>query len=66
VAVRHPESGALITPLPADTYRSDDPLVKAYPWLFTSDAERAEQDAPVEQATRAPGEKRQATRKRTT
>lgn len=61
VAVRDPESGALITPSPSQPYRDDHPLVLAYPWLFASDEERAEGD--VEQATRAPGEKR-TTRRR--
>jgi hypothetical protein len=63
VAVRHPESGALVTPNPSDPYRDDDPLVKEYPWLFASDADREQQDAPVEQATRAPGEKRTTARR---
>jgi hypothetical protein len=58
--VRHPESGALMVPQPAETYRDDDPLVEAYPWLFASDADL---EAGVEQATRAPGEKRQMRRR---
>lgn len=59
-AVRHPETGGMVVPSPAEAYRDDDPLVKAYPWLFASDADREE---PVEQATRAPGEKRQTRRR---
>lgn len=58
--VRHPESGVLVVPNPAETYRDDDPIVLAYPWLFASDADG---DAGVEQATRAPGEKRQTRRR---
>jgi hypothetical protein len=59
-AVRHPETGVMVVPSPAEAYRDDDPLVKAYPWLFASDADR---EASVEQATKAPGEKRQTRRR---
>lgn len=49
---------------------ADDPVVKANPDLFSSDPRYGLQysvtpegyDAPVEQATRAPGEKRQSRR----
>ena len=65
-AVRHPDHGELVVPNPAKPYPDDDPLVKAYPWLFVTDADLAA-DEPVtavaiEQATRAPGEKRQTRR----
>jgi hypothetical protein len=59
-AVRHPESGGMVVPSPAETYQDDDPLVLAYPWLFAADADR---EAAVEQATRAPGEKRNTRRR---
>lgn len=55
-AVRHPEHGEFVVPNPAHQYRSDDPLVRAYPWLFVAD--NAEGGGAVEQATRAPGERR--------
>jgi hypothetical protein len=42
--------GELVVPNPAEAFRDDDPLVKAYPWLFVSDE--------IEEATAAPGEKR--------
>jgi len=54
VAVRHPRTGALIVPHLRRSYDGDDPLVKAYPWLF----EAAGEPAAVEQATKAPGERR--------
>lgn len=45
-------------------WAADDPVVKAHPTLFTSDAgpNVYRSQAPVEQATRAPGERR-ATRR---
>lgn len=57
-ALRHPETGEFVVPDPRKAYRSDDPLVKAFPWAFASDADAAG----VEQATRAPGERRQTRR----
>lgn len=36
-AVRHPEHGELVVPSPSEAFRDDDPLVRAYPWLFVSD-----------------------------
>ncbi|MGW3808850.1 hypothetical protein [Micromonospora sp. NPDC005113] len=69
VAVRHPEHGGFVTPNPADTYDQGDALVRAFPWLFSTEDELAERDAkpapvsaPVEQATRAPGERRNTRR----
>ncbi len=59
-AVRHPEHGQYIVPNPSETYDGNDPLVRAYPWLFVS---IAEDEAPVEQATKAPGEKRAYTKR---
>lgn len=40
-----------------DLYDDDDPWVKKYPQFF-DDAETVKRDAPVEQATARPGEKR--------
>lgn len=63
-AVRHPEHGEMVVPNPAQPYRDDDALVEAYPWLFVSDADLAgDEGEQVEQATKAPGEKR-TTRRR--
>lgn len=70
-AVRHPEHGGFVTPSRSETYAADDPLVKAYPWLFSTDDEMAErgnepalrESAPIEQATRAPGERRPGRRR---
>lgn len=72
VAVRHPQHGGFVTPSPAQAYAADDPLVRAYPWLFSTEEELASrgaeptlrESAPVEQATRAPGEKRTTRRPR--
>ena len=68
VAVRHPEHGGFVTPNPAHTYDESDPLVRAYPWLFTADgvepAPALRESVPVEQATRAPGERRTTRRQR--
>lgn len=53
--VRHPVHGDYVAPDPAAEHAADDPLVMAFPHLFVAD----EVDAPViEQATRAPGERR--------
>jgi hypothetical protein len=64
-ALRHPEHGGIIVPDPAIPWREDDPLVKAFPWQFAADDEiGAEREKPapdsvqIEQATKAPGEKR--------
>jgi hypothetical protein len=64
-AVRHPEHGEYVVPSPGKPYRDDDPLVRAYPWLFVSDDELAELGAPetprevrVENAAQRPGQRR--------
>lgn len=57
-AVRHPEHGEYVVPDPARPYRTDDPLVEAYPWLFRTDAELAGEA--VETTRKAPGESRPA------
>jgi hypothetical protein len=62
-AVQHPETGHPVTPDPRVPYRDDDLLVLAYPWMFASDSEQAS-EAPVEQASAAPGERRAARRPR--
>lgn len=36
VAVRHPAHGELVVPNIAETYPENDPLVRAYPWLFVA------------------------------
>lgn len=60
VSVRDPENeGVMQTLDPAKMYRTDDPLVKAYPWAFASDDER---DSGVEAATTEPGSRRSAKR----
>jgi hypothetical protein len=68
VAVRHPEHGGYVVPSPAQTYPADDPLVRAYPWLFDAEASAGQpalrESAPIEQATRAPGERRTTRRTR--
>lgn len=66
--VRHPQTGEQVTPDPRRPYRSDDPLVTAYPEMFAADTDLAAEhraaehrvaaDRPVERATRAPGERR--------
>jgi D-aminopeptidase len=48
-------NGVPITVRDGDEYANDDPIVAAFPWMFTE---------PVEQATAAPGEKRAVRRKR--
>ena len=53
VVVRHPEHGGFTAVHNGDLYKSDDPLVKTYGWLFSSDS-----DLPVEQATNEPGSRR--------
>lgn len=66
VTVRHPEHGMMVTPNPADAYPVTDPLVRAFPWLFSTEEELAEranqqglvESVPIETASRRPGEKR--------
>lgn len=73
-ALLNPETGLHETPKPEAEFTPDHPLVKTHRWAFGTDEEiRAEQDAarnvtsvpiePVEQATRAPGERRTTRRK---
>ncbi len=56
--------GLPITVIDGSFWRADDPVVVAYPSLFTTDvrynlhSSEPLDDAPVEQATAAPGEKR--------
>ncbi len=50
--VTDPESGVMVALRPDDAYDSQHPLVRAYPWAFTRD------NVAVEQATAAPGERR--------
>jgi len=64
-AVRHPEHGEYVVPNPAQPYRADDALVKAYPWLFVTDEQLAERgltepptEVRIERATSAPGARR--------
>lgn len=71
--LQHPDSGALIVPNPDTPILASDPLVKRFPDEFVSDEELAAEmeqaaaaarpAAPVEQATAAPGEKRQLRRR---
>lgn len=56
-AVRHPEHGELVVPNPAQAYRDDDPLVRAYPWLFQADVDMPDPNR-VESARSAPGDRR--------
>lgn len=68
-ALLDPKSGAHIVPDPTKQYADDDPLVLNARWYFVreGDEEPAPREsvriADVEQATRAPGQKRQARRK---
>ena len=57
VAVRHPETQEFVALDLRKRYRSNDPLVTTYPWAFAGD-----NDDDVEQATRAPGERRNTRR----
>ncbi len=72
-AILNPETGLHEVPDPAAQYTEQHPLVKAAPWAFgtdeeiaaAADAARARTEVPqpqVEQATAAPGEKRQVRR----
>jgi hypothetical protein len=75
-AIMNPATGMHMVPDPAVLYSSDDPLVQAAPWAFATDEELAREAAEraagnssvpvpqVEQATRAPGEKRSVGRPR--
>lgn len=49
IALAHPQHGAYCVVREGDTVQDDDPIAVTYPWAF---------DQPVEQATKAPGEKR--------
>lgn len=51
VAVQDPESQTWVTLTKGADFDSTDPIVRAYPWAF-------QRDADVEQASAAPGEKR--------
>lgn len=53
VVLRHPGHGMFACVKEGDLYLSDDPMVAAYGWLFSDDAQR-----PVEQATANPGTRR--------
>ena len=51
---RSSHNGTRLTVGQDQAFDSDDPVVKEYPWLFTQDN--------IEQATAAPGEKRNTSR----
>lgn len=59
--VRNNDTGGMDVLDPRKPYRSDDPLVRQYPDAFAADtdlaAEHQAAQAPVERATRRPGEK---------
>jgi hypothetical protein len=55
--VRDPSSGVFVVPDRTRPYEATDPLVIAYPDMFAADS-----DTVVEQATRAPGERRNTQR----
>jgi len=69
-ALLNPETGLHQTPKGEEQFTADHPLVKAHPWAFGTEAEIAADKAareavtsvPIEQATAAPGEKRQTRR----
>lgn len=70
-AVLHPQTGVHVVPDPSVPYGTDDPLVRAYPWLFGTEeeiagvlSEPAVESVPIETATRAPGQKRPGRRAR--
>ena len=42
-AVLDPESDMMIVPDATKAYRSDHPLVRAYPWLFAADSDAVEE-----------------------
>lgn len=60
-ALRHPDHGGYVTPSLSETFDENDPLVRAFPDHFATDAD-LERERPVEQATARPGEKRQTRR----
>lgn len=67
-AVRHPEHGEHVVPDPRATFRADDPVVVAYPWLFVSADDATPEPAPVvavrvEDASARPGARRGASRR---
>jgi hypothetical protein len=66
-----PAAGGHIVPDPTRQYADDDPLVQAAPWYFVREGEQeppppdsVRVDAPIEQATANPGEKRSTRRPR--
>lgn len=69
-ALLDPASGAHIVPDPTRQYADDDPMVLNAPWYFIAEGEAEEPQAEsvriadVEQATRAPGEKRRTVRRK--
>jgi hypothetical protein len=74
-ALLNPETGLHETPRPDGQFTEDHPLVQAHRWAFgTEDEIAAEKEAaanvtsvpiePVEQATKAPGEKRATARRK--
>ena len=58
--------GSFVPLSPGVEYDTADPLVKAHPWAFTTDTDRAARgrvtSASVEQATAGPGELRKTQR----
>lgn len=51
--------GLVVAVREGEPFPENDPVVKAHPWLFRSDADRdVELGNVVEQATAAPGERR--------
>lgn len=64
VIVRHPEGGTLIVLDPATDYDPSDVLVKAYSWAFArrDTTPGTVESVKIEQATAAPGEKRNVRR----
>lgn len=71
-ALLHPETGALVVPNPNTPIDGNDVLVRKFPWAFASDDEIAEEmaanaryvtEAPLEDTSARPGEKRTTRRK---
>ncbi len=63
VAVRHPETGAHVVPIPGEEYPADHPLVRAYPWLFVDPdapepAREYVTEVKIETAAQRPGRRR--------
>jgi hypothetical protein len=52
VAVTHPDTGLPVPVVKHQPIDPDDPLVRAFPWLFG-------EDEPMESASARPGERRQ-------